>query len=288
MEKGKTPQAVAGVAGTRHCDWWFTDDAVLVDTAGRYTTQDSDAKADSASWIAFLALLRKYRPSQPRNGVIVAISITDLVALSAAQLAAHQEAIRKRLAELHEQLGIEFPVDVVLTKADLIAGFTEFFGNLSEAQRHTVWGHTFPTADRKQSMIGEVPGEYDRLLERLSAHLPDRLQAEPNLKARVSLIGFPNQMAAMRLPVLRFLTGIFDSRNRSARRFAQGLLFHIGHSGRHADRSAARLNDQDLQRTGRPGPRLLRIRQELFPSRPPGNGDHRRGRLGLDQSSRRT
>ncbi len=31
---------VAGVGGTRYCDWWFTDDAVLIDTAGRYTTQD--------------------------------------------------------------------------------------------------------------------------------------------------------------------------------------------------------------------------------------------------------
>ncbi|HEY0419214.1 MAG TPA: type VI secretion system membrane subunit TssM, partial [Acetobacteraceae bacterium] len=32
--------AVAGVGGTRMCDWWFTEDAVLIDTAGRYTTQD--------------------------------------------------------------------------------------------------------------------------------------------------------------------------------------------------------------------------------------------------------
>ena len=34
-------QPVAGVGGTRSCDWWFTDQAVLIDTAGRYTTQDS-------------------------------------------------------------------------------------------------------------------------------------------------------------------------------------------------------------------------------------------------------
>ena len=32
--------AVQGVGGTRYCDWWFTDEAVLIDTAGRYTTQD--------------------------------------------------------------------------------------------------------------------------------------------------------------------------------------------------------------------------------------------------------
>ena len=35
---GKMGQAsVKGVGGTRNCDWWFTDEAVLIDTAGRYT-----------------------------------------------------------------------------------------------------------------------------------------------------------------------------------------------------------------------------------------------------------
>ena len=42
--------AVAGVGGTRMCEWWFTEDAVLIDTAGRYTTQDSDAAVDRAGW----------------------------------------------------------------------------------------------------------------------------------------------------------------------------------------------------------------------------------------------
>ena len=46
LSRGATPAAVAGVGGTRYCDWWFTEDAVLIDTAGRYTTQDSDASAD--------------------------------------------------------------------------------------------------------------------------------------------------------------------------------------------------------------------------------------------------
>src|ERR1700683_4427046 len=58
-EMGQT--AVAGVGGTRLCEWWFTDDAVLIDTAGRYTTQDSDATADKQSWFAFLDLLKENR-----------------------------------------------------------------------------------------------------------------------------------------------------------------------------------------------------------------------------------
>src|SRR5678816_334852 len=59
---------VAGVGGTRNCDWWFTDEAIFLDTAGRYTTQDSDAASDSAGWAEFLALLLKYRKRRPVNG----------------------------------------------------------------------------------------------------------------------------------------------------------------------------------------------------------------------------
>ena len=47
-------EAVGGIGGTRNCDWWFTENAVLIDTAGRYTTQESDAEADNAGWLGFL------------------------------------------------------------------------------------------------------------------------------------------------------------------------------------------------------------------------------------------
>ena len=72
--------ALRGVGGTRNCDWWFTDEAVFLDTAGRYTTQDSDAASDSAAWGEFLALLRKYRARRPVNGVIFTINAQDLIA----------------------------------------------------------------------------------------------------------------------------------------------------------------------------------------------------------------
>src|SRR3954468_4283808 len=116
LSRGATPAAVAGVGGTRYCDWWFTEDAVLIDAAGRYTTQNSDAKADQQSWLAFLEILKKNRPRQPVNGVIVAISLEDLMILSTADLAAHSNAIRTRLLELHDRLKVDFPVYAILPR----------------------------------------------------------------------------------------------------------------------------------------------------------------------------
>jgi len=46
--------AIQGIGGTRNCDWWISNGAVLIDTAGRYTTQDVNQGIDSAAWNGFL------------------------------------------------------------------------------------------------------------------------------------------------------------------------------------------------------------------------------------------
>ncbi|CAO4176415.1 type VI secretion system membrane subunit TssM [Methylorubrum aminovorans] len=228
LARGATPESVAGSGGTRYCDWWFTEDAVLIDTAGRYTTQDSDPRSDRQSWTAFLDILKKYRPRQPINGVIVAISLEDLLRSGEAEITAHANAVRKRLLELNERLGVDFPVYAVFTKADLLAGFTEFFGHLPETGRRMVWGHTFQTDEKTRNMIGEVPGEFDALVERLNTWLPDRLQEEPNPTARVVLFGFPSQLASAKRQVVEFLNRIFEPSRYHVNATLRGFYFTSG------------------------------------------------------------
>jgi type VI secretion system protein ImpL len=228
LSRGATPAAIAGLGGTRYCDWWFTEDAVLIDTAGRYTTQDSDATADKQSWIAFLALLKKNRPRQPINGVIVAISLEDLMTLSSADLAAHSNAIRARLLELHERLKVDFPVYALFTKGDLVAGFMEYFGYLGDQGRKQVWGATFQTADKSRNMVSEIPVEYDALLERLSEETLDRLQDEPAPNTRVLLFGFPAQMARLKQSIHDFLNQIFEPTRYHANAALRGFYFTSG------------------------------------------------------------
>ena len=150
--------AVAGVGGTRLCDWWFTENAVLIDTAGRYTTQDSNAAVDRAGWDSFLDLLRRTRPRQPLNGVIVAIALSDIADAPPADRVAHAAAIRRRIKELESRLGIRMPVYALFTKADLIAGFTEFFDDLDRDRRNQVWGVTFPAGQGGGRSRRAIPG----------------------------------------------------------------------------------------------------------------------------------
>jgi type VI secretion system protein ImpL len=228
LSSGATPAAIAGVGGTRYCDWWFTEEAVLIDTAGRYTTQDSDAKTDKQSWLSFLDLLKKNRPRQPINGVLVAISLEDLMTLPPAEIAAHATAIRSRLLEVHDRLKVDFPVYALFTKGDLIAGFMEYFVSLSDSGRRQVWGATFQTADKKRNLVGEVPVEFDALVERLNYDLTDRLQQEPTPSSRVLLYGFPTQVAALKRPIFDFLNQIFEPTRYHAAATLRGFYFTSG------------------------------------------------------------
>ena len=221
-------KAIQGVGGTRYCDWWFTDAAVLIDTAGRYTTQDSDAKVDRKSWLAFLDMLRRNRPRQPINGVIAAISVADVLNLPPAEVVAHADAIRKRLNELHEELKVDFPVYAVFTKMDLIVGFTQYFADLDETKRQAVWGATFQTADKKANNVGKVPVEMDLLIQRISERMPERLQEEPDLRSRAILFGLPAQLSAVGKPIADFLNRIFEPTRYQTTATLRGFYFTSG------------------------------------------------------------
>mgnify|MGYP001546778393 FL=1 len=136
--------ALKGVGGTRNLDFWFADEAVLVDTAGRYTSQDSDTAADQQGWNHFLGLLRRTRPVQPINGVMVAIGLDELMGSDRARLDEHAAAVRRRLGELHRTLEVSAPVYVLFTKTDLLAGFSEFFDDLDVEGRRAILGATLP------------------------------------------------------------------------------------------------------------------------------------------------
>jgi len=150
--------AVKGIGGTRNCDWWFTNQAVLIDTAGRYTTHDSDAESDRAEWRGFIGLLRKSRNLQPINGVLLTVSVIELLDATPEERRHHIETLRLRLDELREDLGIRYPVYLLINKCDLLCGFDEYFASLDRAGREQVWGFTLPWGDGESGYSHEVIG----------------------------------------------------------------------------------------------------------------------------------
>jgi type VI secretion system protein ImpL len=222
--------SVQGVGGTRNCDWWFTEDAVLLDTAGRYTTQESDRKADAAAWYGFLGLLKQYRPHRPLNGALVTVSVSDLMLWSKEERMRYAGHVRMRLAELYARLGSRFPVYVLVTKADLLAGFMEFFGEQDAAGRARVWGTTFahgaePVAEGLAQRYME---EFGALQQRLDANLVERLHEERDLQRRAAIYRFPQQFHALGPLVGEFIGLAFAQQQNHESVMLRGVYYTSG------------------------------------------------------------
>jgi type VI secretion system protein ImpL len=220
--------AVAGVGGTRLCEWWFTEDAVLIDTAGRYTTHDSHAPVDRAGWAAFLELLKKTRPRQPLNGILVAFPLSDIARAPVTERNANATAIRSRIKELQTHFGMRVPIYVLLTKADLLAGFTEFFSDLDRNQRAQVWGTTFDLTHDTEISVASFANEVRTLVDRLNARLFDRLQAERNPDRRALIAMFPGQILSLGPVLTEFLQTTFATSPGDTPFLLRGVYFTSG------------------------------------------------------------
>ena len=203
-------QALKGVGGTRNLDFWFADEAAMVDTAGRYTTQDSDQAVDSRGWTSFLSLLKKHRPLQPINGIIVAIGVDELIRSDCARIDEHARAVRRRMVELRRTLEVAAPVYVMLTKADLLAGFTEYHDDLDVEGRRAVLGATIPWESGKPSSE-TLARAFDAMAQAVSDRQAKRLFEEVDTARRSMLLGFPSQLQSLRSRLMRFMDGAFVS-----------------------------------------------------------------------------
>ncbi|MBP2228305.1 type VI secretion system protein ImpL [Azospirillum agricola] len=211
LASGDIAEPIANLGGTRNCDWWFTDHAVLIDTAGRYTTQDSRRAVDGRVWSGLLDLLKTHRPRQPVNGVLVTVSLTDLAAWSDAERHAHAITIRQRLNELRTHLGLRVPVHVVLTKADLVEGFATFFDPLDRAGRTQVWGMTFPAEEAPDGPLPAFHALFADLVRRLDERLLDRLHQEPDIRRRSAAFAFPLRIAELETALADLVDTAFAS-----------------------------------------------------------------------------
>jgi type VI secretion system protein ImpL len=231
LRKAGEELSLAGVGGTRNCDWWFTEDAVLLDTAGRYTTQASDAEADAAAWLGFLGLIKRFRPRRPLNGALVTLSVSDLMLWSEEERRQYAWHVRSRVTELYERLGARFPVYVLVTKADLLAGFMEFFGELDAQARARVWGATF--VHSTDGFVLGSPGqrfaeEFRALEERLYGELLERMQEEPDLQRRAAAYRFPQQFHGLGPLLEQFLDAAFIGVPGAPAAMLRGVYFTSG------------------------------------------------------------
>lgn len=232
---------IHGLGGTRNCDWYFTTEGIVLDTAGRYTVSTEDR----LEWLTFLDLLKKNRPRAPINGVIIAASIAELSGSKPEFAIELAKNLRQRVQELTERLEVFAPVYVVFTKADLIAGFSDFFRGLDPAERENAWGATLPYDLKGETdALSAFDNHFDQLSEGLKEMSLSQMAMQRGREVAPGLLTLPLEFAGIKPALRTFIATLFEENPYQFKPVFRGFYFtsalQEGVSVQHASERIAR------------------------------------------------
>jgi type VI secretion system protein ImpL len=174
-----------GFGGTKNLDWWFADDAVILDTAGRYTT-NTDAHDE---WLGLLNIIRRNRWRMPLNGVLLTLSLHDILLADTRALEQQAGVLRDRIADLNTQLGYVLPITLIFNKADLISGFSQLFAGC-KADQQQEWGVSLHALARDENINESLKQQLACLQQRLVNYAVQHLDYQGNNGAKAKAFNF--------------------------------------------------------------------------------------------------
>jgi len=224
-----------GTGGTVNMNWWFTNKAVILDTAGRLMFEEVEAGRTS-EWKEFLRLLRSVRQTCPINGMLLVIPIDSLIKDTADEIQAKGGRIAEQLDAIQRVLGVRFPVFVVITKTDLISGFREFFRDMDDpqlAQQMLGWSNPAGLDEpfNPEQVESHLRSVAERLRRRRMGLLMDPVNREDPLAGRRTnevdgLFGFPEGLLKIAPRLRLYLEMVFVQGEWSTKPlFLRGIYF---------------------------------------------------------------
>jgi type VI secretion system protein ImpL len=215
----------SGISGTRNCDWWFFEQAILIDTAGRYAIP-VDQDRDKDEWQKFLTLLAKFRKKEPLNGLVVTVAADHLTRSTPEALQAEGRSIRSRVEELMRMLGARFPVYVLVTKCDLVQGASQFCESLPEKALQQAMGLV------NQELSGDAAGfaatTFATVSERLRELRLLLLNKTRERSAASAMLIFPEEFERLQDPLTVFVGGAFQENAYQETPLLRGIFFSSG------------------------------------------------------------
>lgn len=194
------------------CNFWIYDRGVVADLGGDYVLRQ-DGSADEGGLKLALRLLQKYRPARPLDGVLVPISAEELLGASDFEgfsaLEQRADAVYRALWQVQKQLGMLFPVYVVITGGENIRGLSELAGLLPEAQRGEMvgWSNPYHTGQVYRSeWIEEVFIALGRDLRAVQKEAFAE-GAPPPVAEKLLLL--PGEVSRLEEPLRRYLDRLF-------------------------------------------------------------------------------
>jgi type VI secretion system protein ImpL len=238
-QSGLEPELLSGqvyqegnIAPTRLANLWFARKAVFVEMGGK-------TLGDATLWTRLLHRLApgklrsifSGKPAAPRAAVVCYDSEKLAKAAGPEEITAQSRAIRARLEQISQTLGINFPVYVLFTRADRLPFFDDFFRNLSDSEVTQVLGVTLPplpasaTGVYAEQETKRLTAAFNSMFYSLAECRPGLLYRERNSEKLAGIYEFPRELQKRIAIATQFLVDLCRPSHLRTTSFLRGFYF---------------------------------------------------------------
>ncbi len=238
VNSGIDPELLAGqvyrdsaLIPTPAANIWYAHRAVFVEAAGK-------SVAESGVWANIAKRLQPGRLSsafggstQPPRAALVMVEAESLIRPGAADaVTATARALRARLGEISQSIGVNLPVYVLFTKMDRVPFFTEFVRNLTNEEAAQVLGVTVPVALGRSGVYAEqeaarLSAAFEDLFRSLCGARPPFLARENDAPKLPGVYEFPREFRKLRPALVQFLVDLCRPSQLTVGPFLRGFYF---------------------------------------------------------------
>ena len=238
-QSGLEPELLSGqvyqegnIAPTRLANLWFARKAVFVEMGGK-------TLGDVNLWTRLLHRLApgklrsifSGKPAAPRAAVVCYDSEKLAKAAGPEEITAQSRAIRARLEQISQTLGISFPVYVLFTRADRLPFFDDFFRNLNDSEVTQVLGVTLlplpasATGVYAEQETKRLTAAFNSMFFSLAECRPGLLYRERNSEKLPGIYEFPRELQKRIAIAAQFLVDLCRPSHLRTSAFLRGFYF---------------------------------------------------------------
>ena len=207
------------------CDAWLFDRGIVLDIRGQYILQNDAIHSDEKGWRILLSLLRKYRPHCPIDSIVLTFSCQSLLDSQLERATKKADYLYHKLWQAQKELGIRFPISILITQCDRLVGFDSFCATLPESLQQNIFGWSNPyNLDKvyEPALIEEAFREMYSYLNELQIEL---VTVNDTIAHKDEFLLFPHQFRTLFKQLQIYLDGLFQPSVFSEPFFLRGIYF---------------------------------------------------------------
>jgi len=202
--------------------WNLYNQGIILDTPGSFIAQDGEGSRNG-EWLQLLGLLKKHRPKEPINGLIVTVSMDDLLSDNSQNLIDMGISARKNIEQLMQNLHVQVPIYVMVTKLDRLPGINDWVNGLDEASLKDPIGEANVSETSASDFINKAIGHISERMKQLL------LSAVNKQNVSADLLVLPTKFELLERQLITFTESLFQANPYQKTPFFRGLYF-VGES----------------------------------------------------------